>query len=97
MVFEYTTAPFQILARNIDFEAKTVTLTWNSLPGKSYAIQKSTNLQNWDDLDFIHTEIPQPAPITAGPDEWSMTHTASDPSMNTPEQPKAYYRVRAQP
>lgn len=97
IVFEYKTAPFQILAQNLDFNAKTVTMTWNSLPGKSYTIQKSTNLQAWEDLEFVISPTPSAAAIIAEPDQWIMTRTASDPLMGTPQQPRAFYRVKSYP
>jgi hypothetical protein len=97
IVFEYKTAPFQILAQNLDFNAKTVTMTWNSLPGKSYTIQKSTNLQTWEDLEFVISPSPSAAAIIAEPDQWIMTRTASDPLMGTPQQPRAFYRVKSYP
>jgi hypothetical protein len=97
VVFEYQTAPFQVLAHALDFPAQTATLSWNSLPGKSYTIQKSTALQSWEPLELAGTGEPPATTVTAAPGQWTMTPTALDPLLNTPQQPRAFLQVKATP
>ena len=55
-----------------------IVLTWSSVPGKVYKIQKSTDLRNWSDLSEIPAE---PAPATQTRVE-----------VISPD-PKAFYRI----
>ncbi len=94
IMFPYPIAPFAVSAQSFDTANQQVTLTWSSLPGKSYRIEKSLHLaDDWQPL----TEIPPSNAATSGaginPPEWTMTRTFSDPTMTT----KGFYRVKTPP
>jgi len=55
-----------------------IVLTWSSVPGKVYELQKSTDLRNWSSAGQVQAE---PAPAT----QTSVEVSAPDP--------KAFYRV----
>ena len=91
LIFEYQTAPLQVTGQAFNSANQQVTLSWSSLPGKGYRIEKSLELTAWQPL----TEIPpgNAATSTATIAEWNMTRTFSDPGMTT----KGFYRVRTAP
>jgi len=87
-LIEYPVAPLQVTGQTIDQANQQVTLSWSSLPGKTYRVEKSLELTDWQPL----TGIP-PGTAAYFPAEWNMTRTFSDPGMTT----KGFYRVKTPP
>ena len=44
-------APFQINTISYDSDSKTITINWNSISGKAYAVDSSINMIEWNELD----------------------------------------------
>ena len=84
-VFEYQTAPLKLEAWTLDRPLSRVTLSWASLPGKSYQAKGSGNLTDWTTL----------ATHTAAPGEWTMTRVLEHPGLDT--LPRAFWRVVVAP
>jgi len=61
-----------------DSTGQTIVLTWNSVPGNLYEIQKSTDLRNWSSVGQIQAE---PAPATQTTAQVATTDS------------KAFYRI----
>ena len=93
-LIEYPVAPLQVTGQTIDQANQQVTLSWSSLPGKTYRVEKSLELTDWQPLTEIppgNAAISTAAHFPAA--ECNMTRTFSDPGMTT----KGFYRVKTPP
>ncbi|MCB1095121.1 MAG: hypothetical protein KDN22_06030 [Verrucomicrobiae bacterium] len=79
---EGTSVPFQITDIALDQAGRSVTLTWSSSPGATYAVSYSTDLEQWIELE---DGLPSDGEITEFTEE------------NVPaDSPWRYYRVRSE-
>lgn len=94
IVIPYQAPPLEVTAQNFDTVNQQVTLSWTSLPGKSYRVEKSLHLtDDWQPLTEIPPGNAATSQATVNPPEWTMTRTFSDPTMTT----KGFYRVKTPP
>ena len=82
-------APFEIVAIDTsDLENDRVSITWRSIPGFSYSVSVSNDLQTW--LEVSDNEI-------GAPDSETTSYTHFEPgNVQTPAlsaQPRVYYRI----